>query len=463
MKSKWADDEQDAADAAQRKRDKEEKKRAKAEKQRRAEEEQAQRQQVVDAHDRLENINGRPSKRRRLSHDGEADEAIPLLRFDTPGWAPSRSVTDYEILNPIEEGTYGLVSRARSKATGEIVALKKMKLEGQSSMGFPVTALREIQMLQRARHRNIVDIKEVVIDNSSNKKDVAYDAVYLVLEFGAHDLKSLIDAMPEPFLPSEVKTLMLQLTSALDFLHDNWIMHRDLKTSNILLTSSGRIKLADFGMARITSSPPPPNLTRLVVSLWYRGPEILLGATNYDFAVDMWSLGCVFGELLCKDTLLPGKNEVDQLARIFALVGIPSESSWPGYRRLPNAHTLRLPTRAPPTQDGESLRSILETKSPHLTAAGRQLIKDLLALNPDRRLTAKEVLEHHYFSEDPRPKAEELMPSFPSKAGMEKRRRRETPNAPARDQEAAKGTDFSKLFAESTETVSSARFQLRAA
>lgn len=140
-------------------------------------------------------------------------------------------------------------------------------------------------------------------------------SVYLVMDFVEHDLKTLLDDMREPFLPSETKTLLLQVISAVDFLHSHWIMHRDLKTSNLLLNNRGEIKLADFGMARFHGDPPP-KLTQLVVTLWYRAPELLLGAEKYGFEIDMWSVGCIFGELLTKEPLLRGKNEVGQLSEV---------------------------------------------------------------------------------------------------------------------------------------------------
>jgi len=132
-------------------------------------------------------------------------------------------------------------------------------------------------------------------------------SLFLVLEFVEHDLKSILDDMPEPFLSSEVKRLLLQLTSGIAYLHDNWILHRDLKTSNLLLNNRGQLKIADFGMARYVGDPPP-KLTQLVVTLWYRAPELLLGAKTYDAAVDMWSVGCIFGELMTREPLLQGKN-----------------------------------------------------------------------------------------------------------------------------------------------------------
>lgn len=121
--------------------------------------------------------------------------------------------------------------------------------------------------------------------------------------------------MLEPFLPSEIKTLLLQLTGAVEYLHSNWIIHRDIKTSNLLMNNRGQIKVADFGMARYYGDPPP-KLTQLVVTLWYRAPELLLGAEKYGPEIDLWSVGCIFGELLRKEPLLQGKNEVEQLTKV---------------------------------------------------------------------------------------------------------------------------------------------------
>lgn len=139
------------------------------------------------------------------------------------------------------------------------------------------------------------------------------------MDFIEHDLKILSEDMQEPFLQSEVKTLLHQLVSATAHMHSQWIVHRDLKTSNLLMNNRGQLKIADFGLARHLGEP----LTQLVVTLWYRAPELLLGAVTYGAEVDMWSIGCIFGELLLKEPLLQGKNEVDQLAKVcFVLFSI---------------------------------------------------------------------------------------------------------------------------------------------
>ncbi|KAL2355329.1 serine/threonine protein kinase, CMGC family, CDC2/CDK subfamily [Cryomyces antarcticus] len=458
-KSRWADDEEDAAAAAQRKLEKEEKKRAKAEKQRQLEEAEAQKRRLASADtasNRTEDTAYHPAKRRRLSADqveGEVGAPRKLLRFQAPTWSPCRSIDDFDKLNHIEEGSYGFVSRAKDISTGEIVAIKHLKMDNPNE-GFPVTALREIQTLMASDHQNIVHLREVVVGEELGN-------VFMVMDFLEHDLKTLQEDMAEPFLPSEIKTLLLQIGSAVEYLHDHWIIHRDLKTSNILLDNRGRIKLADFGLARYIGDPLPPNLTKLVVTLWYRAPELLLGTSTYDSAIDMWSIGCIFGELLTKEPLLQGKNEVDQLSKIFELCGIPTDATWPGFKRLPNAKSLRLPKASQ-----QNTGAVIRAKFPFLTTTGTTLLTALLSLNPAKRPSATQMLAHGYFPEDPRPKNEKVFPTFPSKAGMERRRRRESPNAPKRGKGVAGGeaeaeVDFSGIFAGREMEEQGCGFQLK--
>jgi len=296
------------------------------------------------------------------------------------------------------------------------------------------------------------------------------------MDFLEHDLKTLQEDMLDAFSPSEIKTLLLQLTSAVEYLHNNWILHRDLKTSNLLMNNRGQMKVADFGMARYYGDPPP-KLTQLVVTLWYRAPELLLGAEKYGAEIDMWSIGCIFGELLKKEPLLQGKNEVDELSKvlpeppspkislltphpqIFELCGIPTASTWPTFKRLPNARSLRLPPT--PSTTG----SIIRARFPLLTNAGTSLLSSLLSLNPASRPTASEVLAHPYFKEDPRPKSAAMFPTFPSKAGQEKRRRVVSPSAPKRGDAprmaAAAAADFSGIFANRDEEEVGGGFALK--
>ncbi|KIW58967.1 hypothetical protein PV05_03457 [Exophiala xenobiotica] len=450
--SKWADDddEEAAAAVALRKKEKEEKKRLKEQKARQAADTTAQ--PVPSTAQEPDGENGRPSKRQRTSpsqENGDAEEGAHLLQFPSRPLQPCGHVSQYETLNNIEEGSYGFVSRARTKSTGTVVALKRLKMHNETSDGFPVTGLREIQTLMSCRHANVVKLLEVVMGDTL--KDV-----YLVMEFLEHDLKTLLEDMAEPFLPSETKTLMLQIISATEYLHSNWIMHRDLKTSNLLLNNRGEVKLADFGMARYTGNPPP-KLTQLVVTLWYRAPELLLGAEEYDFEIDIWSIGCIFAELLTREPLFQGKNEVDQLSQIFALLGTPTNESWPGFRSLPNAKALH-----PILSKSTSQSSLSVAKFPYLTTSGLRLLSSMLSMNPAGRPSASLALTHPYFSEDPRPKAKEMFPTFPSKAGQEKRRRRVTPQAPVRgDAPRLDEHEFKGIFAGRADEERGAGFALR--
>ncbi|OAA71956.1 Serine/threonine-protein kinase domain protein [Akanthomyces lecanii RCEF 1005] len=429
-KSRWANTEEDAELEAKIKREKEEKRLKKAEKARKLEQEKQAAAASRDDDDR-------PSKRRRLTpepgtRDGanapanEDGSPVKLLRFETGSWGRSNSVEGYDKLNDIEEGTYGWVARATQRSTGKVVALKRLKLDPADRSGLPVTGLREIQILHDCKHRNVVTLEEVVVGSNVNKMD---NSIFLVLEFVEHDIKSILDDMPEPFLASEIKCLLQQLTAGVAYLHENWILHRDLKTSNLLLNNRGQLKIADFGMARYVGDPAP-KLTQLVVTLWYRSPELLLGARTYDTAVDMWSIGCIFGELIAREPLLQGTNEVDQVTKIFELCGVPTDDSWPGFRKLPNARSLRFPKTAAATG------SVIRARFPSMTSAGAGLLTELLSLNPDARPSAKQMLRHEYFRQDPKPKPESMFPTFPSKAGQERRRKHE-PNAPVRGQQAA--------------------------
>lgn len=292
-----------------------------------------------------------------------------------------RSVYCYERLNHIEEGSYGVVFRARDKETGEIVALKKIKMD-QEKNGFPITSLREIHTLMMARHENIVHVREIVVGDTLTQ-------IFIVMDFIEHDLKTLLTTMRTPFLASEIKTILLQLLSATALCHGNWIIHRDLKTSNLLMNNRGQIKVADFGLARTYGDPPMGNMTQLVVTLWYRAPELLLGAESYTTSVDIWSIGCIFGELILREPLFPGKGEIDQVGKIFKLLGRPTEEVWPGFKLLPNAKRFDLNAIQP--------YSALRQKFRYVTEAGIDLMNKLLAYDPEQRITAEKALNHPYF------------------------------------------------------------------
>jgi serine/threonine protein kinase len=243
----------------------------------------------------------------------------------------------YEKLDQIGEGTYGQVYRARSKETNEIVALKKIRMDNEKE-GFPITAIREIKILKQLHHPNIINLREIVA-SSSSKKRPGRGSIYLVFEYMDHDLTGLME-LPEIqskwFTEDQIKCYMQQLLKGLHFCHVNNVLHRDIKGSNLLINNRGQLKLADFGLARPYSSEATAGqYTNRVITLWYRPPELLLGATQYGPAVDMWSVGCIFAELLARKPVFPGRNEIDQLEQIFKLCGTPNPEVWPGVEKLP--------------------------------------------------------------------------------------------------------------------------------
>uniref|UniRef100_A0A672KKP4 cyclin-dependent kinase n=1 Tax=Sinocyclocheilus grahami TaxID=75366 RepID=A0A672KKP4_SINGR len=348
------------------------------------------------------------------------------LKRELPKYLPAlqgcRSVEEFQCLNRIEEGTYGVVYRAKDKKTDEIVALKRLKMEKEKE-GFPITSLREINTILKAQHPNIVTVREIVVGSNMDK-------IYIVMNYVEHDLKSLMETMKQPFLPGEVKTLMIQLLRGVRHLHDNWILHRDLKTSNLLLSHKGILKIGDFGLAREYGSPLKP-YTPVVVTLWYRSPDLLLGAKEYSTAVDMWSVGCIFGELLTQKPLFPGKSEIDQINKVFKDLGSPSEKIWPGYSEMPAVKKMTF-TEYPYNNLRKRFGALLSDQ-------GFDLMNKFLTYCPAKRISADEALKHEYFRESPLPIEPSMFPTWPAKSEQQRVKRGTSPRPPEG------GQDFSQL------------------
>ncbi|KAJ0410716.1 hypothetical protein ATCC90586_008301 [Pythium insidiosum] len=251
-------------------------------------------------------------------------------------------IDSYTIIDKVGSGTYGEVFKCQHKVTKDIVALKKLRTDVEKN-GFPVTSIREMKILKQLRHPNIVALKEIV-SSSAPPREGKRAPLYFAFEYLEHDLSGLLNHPRVKFSRTQIQCYMRQLLCGVAFMHRNKILHRDIKASNLLLNNQGMLKIADFGLSRFWNeiNCKAGRYTNKVVTLWYRSPELLLGSTSYDFSVDVWSIGCIFGELLLGRPILQGKTEIEQLQLIFGLVGMPTEENWPDFKKLPGAKDLAL-------------------------------------------------------------------------------------------------------------------------
>uniref|UniRef100_H2ZGZ9 cyclin-dependent kinase n=1 Tax=Ciona savignyi TaxID=51511 RepID=H2ZGZ9_CIOSA len=279
-------------------------------------------------------------------------------------------------IEKIGEGTYGVVYKALDKVTGRTVALKKIRLDTETE-GVPSTAIREISLLKELDHTNIVRLMDVI---HSEKK------LYLVFEYLNQDLKKYMDSKPNGLPMPLAKSYLYQLLQGIAYCHSHRVLHRDLKPQNLLLDEHGCIKLADFGLARAIGVPVRM-YTHEVITLWYRPPEILLGSKYYSTAVDIWSIGCIFTEMVHKKTLFAGDSEIDQLFRIFRTLGTPTDTQWPGVSMLPDFKT-KFPNWPP-----QKLEAVL----PEINSTGIHLLEQMILYDPNRRITAKAAMIHPFF------------------------------------------------------------------
>lgn len=291
-----------------------------------------------------------------------------------------RFQNQYEILEmaPLGEGTYGKVYKAKKASTGESVAMKKMKLDAEEE-GVPSTAIREIALLKELSHPNVVRLLDVFC--STNK-------LVLVFEFVEDDLKKYMRKLGKHMDPKVVKSMTYQLCEGIQFCHANRILHRDIKPQNLLIDGHLRMKIADFGLAR-AYSVPVPKYTHEVVTVWYRAPEILLGSTFYSVPVDIWSIGCVMGEMATGLPLFGGDSEIDTIFKVFQKLGTPTVQQWPGLMELPEFK----PTF--PQWKHKGWENIRNTKSA-VGAEGIDLLDKFMAYDPKRRISARRALSHQY-------------------------------------------------------------------
>ncbi|KAE8894442.1 Cyclin-dependent kinase [Phytophthora fragariae] len=344
------------------------------------------------------------------------------------------SLTDkYRILGKIGEGTYGMVFKAEAYSSALLprpssggsgaaedeepmtfaIKLVKSHKEGKNDVVLSSATVREIKLLRELHHDNVVHLHDVHVD--ARDKSLA-----LVFEYGDHDLHDIIvQSKQKPLGEYTRKSLMFQILKGVDYMHDAWVMHRDMKPQNILVVGHGRkrgqVKLADLGLARVYKEPIKAlsDVERVVVTLWYRAPELLLGAKHYTKAVDLWAVGCIFAELINTRELFCGKEvegsnapfQKDQLDKIFKVLGMPTPQTWEGLDNLPEySHVVQMGReRKYPTQS--ELKNAVKVGPGRAGAALLDLLSRLMEYDPETRITAKEALEHEYFKEiEPEPR-----------------------------------------------------------
>ncbi|MCJ1337449.1 serine/threonine protein kinase, CMGC, CDC2/CDK sub [Bachmanniomyces sp. S44760] len=351
-----------------------------------------------------------------------------------PRFRGCSSIKKYEVLGKLGEGTFGEVHKARSIQSGRVVALKKILMHNEKD-GFPITALREIKLLKILSHPHVLKLEEMAVERSKlegRKKAI----MYMVTQYMDHDLSGLLENPAVHITEPQIKCYMLQLLEGLRYLHSNKILHRDMKAANLLINNRGILQIADFGLARPYDDPPPRpgegggeatrDYTTLVVTRWYRPPELLLQLRRYTTAIDMWGVGCVFGEMFKGRPILAGNTDLNQAQMIFDLVGAPTEETMPGWSSLPGCEGIT--SFAPRVS---TLSQVFREQG----SAAISLLSDLLRLDWRKRINAIDALEHPYFRTSPLPAKPGDLPKFEESHELDRRKFRDKkaalPPAPA--------------------------------
>ncbi|KAI9802690.1 MAG: cyclin-dependent protein kinase [Sarcosagium campestre] len=347
------------------------------------------------------------------------------------GYTSKVRVADrYKVVGFISSGTYGRVYKAISRHGGNgVFAIKKFKPDKEGEViqytGISQSACREMALCSELNHPNVIHLVEIILEDK---------CIFMVFEYAEHDLLQIIHHHTQnprhPIPALTIRSILYQLLKGILYLHTNWVLHRDLKPANIMVTSGGEVKIGDLGLARLFYKPLHSLYSgdKVVVTIWYRAPELLLGSKHYTPAVDMWAVGCIFAELLNlrpifkgEEAKMDGKKTVpfqrNQMQKIVEIMGMPTKERWPGltyqpcYSELQSLSAFSNSSIAKSRSGTPSLESwywttlqnnqyLGSTSTASPGAEGYKLLAALLEYDPEKRLDAREALKHPYFTED---------------------------------------------------------------
>lgn len=318
-------------------------------------------------------------------HPAEAGGVGHYKPFLLPPRAPGES-SHSSLEKGLGYGAFGVVWSVIDPRDGRKVALKRIPRVFHN----PITAkrvYRELKMLSLLRHDNVVSLIDVVKTDSYS----SFDEVYLLFELMQTDLHKII-VSPQPLSSDHVKIFLYQILRGLRYLHSAGIVHRDIKPGNMLVNSNCLLKICDFGLARMDDPKNQAQLTQEVVTQYYRSPELLMEASRYSYAVDIWSVGCTFAELLSRRILFPAHSPLEQIELILNLTGTPSMDDLQHCHPEACCFVLSFRPRRPNL-------ATLYSLSPDMNASAVDLLSSMLRFNPKERITAEEALSHPYLEE----------------------------------------------------------------
>ncbi|XP_042404440.1 mitogen-activated protein kinase 1-like [Zingiber officinale] len=282
---------------------------------------------------------------------------------------------------PIGKGAYGIVCSALNSQTGEQVAIKKIANAFDNKIDAKRT-LREIKLLRHMDHENIVTIRDLIPPAVRD----AFKDVYIAYELMDTDLHQIIRSN-QALSEEHCQYFLYQILRGLKYIHSANVLHRDLKPSNLLLNANCDLKICDFGLARTSSETD--FMTEYVVTRWYRAPELLLNSSEYTAAIDVWSVGCIFMELMDRKPLFPGRDHTNQLNLLMGVIGTPDEADLTFLSENARRYLRHLP-RHP--------RQSFPQKFPHIHPTAIDLVERMLTFDPRKRITVEDALAHPYLA-----------------------------------------------------------------